>query len=68
MEGANGNVCKALPLGDVRELGRQWQELAARHATAGRKGRDVKKPPEMKPGEPNRPPERPPERREPDEP
>jgi D-aminopeptidase len=61
MAGANGNVCKALPLSDVKELVSQWQELSARHATAGRKGKDQRKPPEMKPGEPNRPPERPPE-------
>jgi D-aminopeptidase len=59
MDGANGNVCKALPLADVKELGGQWQELAARHAAAGRKGREARKPPpEMQKGEPNRPPER----------
>jgi D-aminopeptidase len=63
MEGANGNVCRALPLADVRELARQWQELAARHAASGKKGREQRKPPEMKPGEPNRPPERPAEPR-----
>jgi D-aminopeptidase len=62
MEGANGNVCRAMPLQDVKELGAQWQELAARHVAAGRKGKEPRgKPPEMKPGEPNRPPERPPE-------
>jgi len=61
MDGANGNVCRALPLADVKELVAQWQELAARHVAAGRKGRERAKPPEMKKGEPNRPPERPPE-------
>ena len=59
MDGANGNVCKALPLGDVKELAGQWQEIATKHVAAGRKGREPRKPPEMKPGEPNRPPERP---------
>jgi len=59
MDGANGNVCRALPLADVKELVAQWQELAARHVAAGRKGRERAKPPEMKKGEPNRPPERP---------
>jgi D-aminopeptidase len=60
MEGANGNVCKAMPLDDVRELSAQWRELAARHAAAGKKGRGAPaKPPEMKRGEPNRPPEPP---------
>ncbi len=58
MEGANGNVCKALPLADVKELAGKWQEIAARHVALGRKGREPRKPPEMKPGEPNRPPER----------
>jgi D-aminopeptidase len=58
MDGANGNVCKALPLGDVKELAGQWQEIATKHVAAGRKGREPRKPPEMKPGEPNRPPER----------
>ena len=61
MAGANGNVCRALPLADVRELVAQWQEIAARHAGVGRKGKERVRPPEMKPGEPNRPPERPPE-------
>jgi len=67
MDGANGNVCRAMPLGDVKELVGQWQELAARHVAAGRKGKekDKAKPPEMKPGEPNRPPERPPELKKP---
>jgi len=67
MDGANGNVCRAMPLGDVKELVGQWQELAARHVVAGRKGKekDKAKPPEMKPGEPNRPPERPPELKKP---
>jgi D-aminopeptidase len=59
MDGANGNVCKALPLGDVKDLARAWQDIATRHLAAGRKGREQRKPPEMKPGEPNRPPERP---------
>jgi D-aminopeptidase len=59
MDGANGNVCKALPLADVKELAGQWQELAARHAASGKKGREQRKPPpEMQKGEPNRPPER----------
>src|SRR5512138_3244730 len=53
MDGANGNVCRALPLADVRELAAQWQEIAARHVAAGRKGKAAAKPPEMKPGEPN---------------
>jgi D-aminopeptidase len=61
MDGANGNVCRALPLADVRELAAQWQEIAARHVAAGGKPKDRTKPPEMKRGEPNRPPERPPE-------
>jgi D-aminopeptidase len=65
MDGANGNVCRALPLADVKELVAQWQDLAARHAGAGRKGRDRAKPPEMTPGEPNRPPERPAEPKKP---
>jgi D-aminopeptidase len=61
MDGANGNVCRALPLADVKELVGQWQEIAARHVAAGGKARERTKPPEMKRGEPNRPPERPPE-------
>ena len=65
MAGANGNVCRALPLADVRELVAQWQEIAARHAGVGRKGKERVRPPEMKPGEPNRPPERPPEPKKP---
>jgi D-aminopeptidase len=60
MDGANGNVCHALPLADVKELAAGWRELAARHVAAGRKGKErAAKPPEMKKGEPNRPPERP---------
>ncbi len=59
MDGANGNVCRALPLADVKELVAQWQELAARHVGAVAKGRERARPPEMKKGEPNRPPERP---------
>jgi hypothetical protein len=58
MDGANGNVCKAVPLQDVKELVAAWQEVATRHA--GRK-KGGPRPPEMKPGEPNRPPERPPQ-------
>jgi len=65
MDGANGNVCKALPLADVKELAGAWQEIAARHTAGGRRGREAKKPPEMKPGEPNRPPERPAEPKKP---
>ncbi len=30
MDGANGNVCRALPLEDVRELVARWQEMRAR--------------------------------------
>ncbi len=62
MDGANANVCRAMPLQDVKELVAQWQEIAVRHVGAGRKGKGGPKPPEMKPGEPNRPPEKPPER------
>jgi len=58
MDGANGNVCKAVPLQDVKDLVAAWQEVATRHA--GRK-KGGPRPPEMKPGEPNRPPERPPQ-------
>jgi D-aminopeptidase len=69
MDGANGNVCKAMPLTDVKELAAQWQELATRHVGAARKGKGAPKPPEMKPGEPNRPPEKAPETRKgPEEP
>src|SRR5512134_607590 len=61
MDGANGNVCAALPLGEVKELVGRWQAERAREV-GGRRGRDGgKKPPEMKPPEPNRPPEKPPE-------
>jgi D-aminopeptidase len=60
MEGANGNVCRAMPLEDVRELVTAWHEIATRYVAPGRKGRGAgPKPPEMKRGEPNRPPERP---------
>jgi D-aminopeptidase len=55
MDGANGNVCRAMPLQDVKELVAQWQELATRYVGAKR-GKGGPKPPEMKPGEPNRPP------------
>jgi D-aminopeptidase len=70
MDGANGNVCRALPLSDVRELAAQWQELAGRHVAAGRKGKEAgpRRPPEMKPGEPNRPPDRTPDARPPPSP
>jgi D-aminopeptidase len=57
MAGANGNVCRALPLADVKDLVTRWQEAATREA-AGRKGREGRKPPEMKAPEPNRPPEK----------
>jgi D-aminopeptidase len=58
MDGANGNVCKAMPLQDVKDLVAQWQEIATRHVGAPRKGKGAPRPPEMKPGEPNRPPEK----------
>lgn len=57
MDGANGNVSRALPLADVKDLVTRWQDEAARQAAAGRKG-GPRKPPAMKPPEPNRPPER----------
>jgi D-aminopeptidase len=65
MDGANGNVCHALPLADVKELVAQWAEIAARHVGAGGRAKDRGRPPEMKRGEPNRPPERPPEAKKP---
>jgi D-aminopeptidase len=61
MAGANGNVCRALPLADVKDLVLRWQDEAARQAATGRKGRESRKPPEMKAPEPNRPPEKLPE-------
>lgn len=32
MDGANGNVCKALPLADVKELVQAWREVSQRQA------------------------------------
>jgi D-aminopeptidase len=66
LDGANGNVCRAMPLQDVKELVAQWQEIATRHVGAGKKGKGAgPRPPEMKPGEPNRPPEKPAEPKKP---
>jgi D-aminopeptidase len=64
MDGANGNVCKALPLADVKELVEAWQAESARQAAAPPPGVQLPPPPDVPgrlrvAGPPSPPPPRP---------
>jgi D-aminopeptidase len=47
MDGVNGNVCKALPLADVKELVEAWQVVSARQAAAPPPGLQRPPPPDV---------------------